>query len=53
MKDNLDNIFENFEENNIFKNKAVLQSKYQPADILYRDEQIKQIALILGPTLRG
>jgi len=53
MKNNFDNIFENFEENNIFKNKAVLQSKYQPEEIPYRDEQIKQIALILGPTLRG
>jgi len=53
IKNNLDNIFENFEENNIFKNKEVLQSKYQPDEIPYRDEQIRQIALILGPTLRG
>ena len=53
MKNNLDNIFGNFEANNIFKNKEVLQSKYQPEEIPYRDEQIKQIALILGPTLRG
>ncbi len=49
----LDNIFESFDNNNIFKNKALLQTSYQPEDILHRDKQIKQIASILAPVLRG
>lgn len=49
----LNNIFGNFEKNNIFQDKTILQTKYKPEDIPYRDDQIKQIALILGPTLRG
>ena len=49
----LNNIFESFDKNVIFKNKSLLQTKYQPEDISYRDEQIKQIALVLAPVLRG
>ena len=49
----LNKIFESFEENNIFKDKSALQTNFQPSDILFRDEQIKQIALILAPALRG
>ena len=49
----LDKIFASFEENNIFKNKSALQANFQPKDILFRDEQVKQIALILAPALRG
>jgi len=49
----LDNIFESFDKNVIFKNKSILQTEYQPKNILYRDEQIKQIASILAPVLRG
>jgi len=49
----LDNIFKSFEKNTIFKNKSVLQIDYKPKEIIYRDEQIKQIALILAPVLRG
>jgi len=37
----------------IFKNKAVLQSNYTPDHVLHRDEQIKHIANILAPALRG
>ncbi|MDO8528442.1 MAG: orc1/cdc6 family replication initiation protein [Nanoarchaeota archaeon] len=53
MKGELDEIFECFDKNTIFKDKSLLQSNYQPKDILHRDEQIKQIASILAPILRG
>jgi archaeal cell division control protein 6 len=36
----------------LFKNKAILQSSYNPNDILHRDEQINQIAKIMAPCLR-
>jgi archaeal cell division control protein 6 len=49
----LDKIFSNFDNNFIFKEKAVLQSNHIPKDIFYREEQIKQIASILAPVLRG
>ncbi|MAG79047.1 cell division control protein Cdc6 [Candidatus Pacearchaeota archaeon] len=53
MKSELDNIFESFDKNNIFKNKFILQTNHQPENIIHRDEQIKQIASILAPVLRG
>ncbi len=53
MKEELDEIFETFDKNTIFKDKSLLQSNYQPKDIIHRDEQIKQIASILAPILRG
>ena len=49
----LDNIFESFDRNLIFKNKFILQTDYQPKEILHRDNQITQIASILAPVLRG
>ena len=49
----LDKIFESFDKNLIFKNKSILQTNYNPSEILYRDEQINQIASILAPVLRG
>ena len=49
----LDNIFESFDKNVIFKNKSILQVGYRPKEIIYRDEQINQIASILAPLLRG
>jgi cell division control protein 6 len=49
----LDQIFESFNENGIFKDKTLLQSNYRPEEIPHRDEQIKQIASILAPVLRG
>jgi len=49
----LNNIFESFDKRVIFKNKFFLQSDYHPKEIIYRDEQIKQIASILAPVLRG
>ncbi len=49
----LDKIFESFDKNLIFKNKNILQTNHNPKEILYRDEQINQIASILAPILRG
>ncbi|MFZ1970794.1 MAG: orc1/cdc6 family replication initiation protein [Candidatus Nanoarchaeia archaeon] len=49
----LDKIFESFDKNTIFKDKTYLQTNYQPDEIPHRDEQIKQIASILAPILRG
>jgi len=49
----LEDIFESFSKNNIFKNKNFLQTNHVPEEILHRDEQIKQIASILAPVLRG
>ena len=49
----LDNIFESFDRNSIFKDKSILQISHKPKDIPHREEQIKQIASILAPVLRG
>ena len=51
--DKLDSIFENFVSHNLFKDKSVLQSNYNPNIIPHRQEQIEAVASILGPTLRG
>jgi cell division control protein 6 len=53
MGTELDKIFEAFDNNGIFKNKAMLQNSYQPEEIPHRNEQIKQVASILAPVLRG
>lgn len=49
----LDKIFDSFDKNTIFKNKTFLQINYQPEEIPHREEQIKQIASIMAPILRG
>jgi len=49
----LNKIFEAFDNNSIFNNKSMLQNTYQPEDIPHRSKQIKQIASILAPVLRG
>lgn len=49
----LNKIFESFDKNSIFKDKSLLQTNYHPKTILHRDQQIKQIASILAPVLRG
>jgi cell division control protein 6 len=49
----IDEIFDNLENKKIFKDKSILQSNYQPEDILHRNEQITQIASILAPVLKG
>src|SRR6056297_543470 len=53
MSDELDEIFESFDRNSIFKDKIYLQSNHKPEEIPHRSEQIKQIASILAPVLRG
>jgi len=49
----LDDIFDSFDKNIIFRDKATLQNSYHPKEIFHRDEQIKQIASIMAPVLRG
>jgi len=53
MSDELDEIFESFDRNSIFKDKIYLQSNHKPEEIPHRNDQIKQIASILAPALRG
>jgi cell division control protein 6 len=53
MTDELDEIFESFDKNSIFKDKVYLQSNHKPEEIPHRNDQIKQIASILAPALRG
>lgn len=53
MKLDIDKIFDNFDKNSVFKDKAILQSNYAPSEIPHREEQIRQIASILAPVLRG
>ncbi len=53
MSEEITQIFDSFDKNVIFKNKFILQTNYQPEEILHRSEQIKQIASILAPVLRG
>ncbi len=51
----LQDIFSNYIQTptTIFKNKDVLSPDYIPEITIHRDEQIKQIASILSPILRG
>ncbi|RMD45691.1 ORC1-type DNA replication protein [Candidatus Pacearchaeota archaeon] len=49
----LEEIFNSAISNSIFKNKAVLQARYTPDSIPHRENQIKSIASILAPSLRG
>ncbi len=49
----LDKIFDSFNEKSIFKDKFLLQSNYSPDNIPHRNNEIKQIASILAPALRG
>jgi archaeal cell division control protein 6 len=49
----LNDIFNSVIKNGIFLKKSVLQTSYNPDNIPHRDEQIKQIASILAPVLRG
>ncbi len=53
IKKDLEEIFDNFSENKIFKDKTFLLSNYKPEDVPHRSEQIRQIASILAPVLRG
>ncbi len=49
----LDKIFDSFDKKSVFKDKSILQTNYKPHEIPHRDEQIKQVASILAPVLRG
>jgi len=49
----LGNIFDSAVSNSLFEDKSVLQVRYTPESIPHRDEQIRQIASILAPILRG
>ena len=49
----LDKIFDSVDKKALFRNKAVLQSNYSPGSIPHRDKEIKQIASILAPSLKG
>lgn len=50
----LANYFEKFlSKKSLFKKKSALQANYTPEQILHRDEQIKQLANILAPCLKG
>ena len=53
MTAELDEIFDSFDRNSIFKDKSVLQTNHHPENIPHREEQIKQVASILAPILRG
>lgn len=45
--------FEQFiSSNKLFKNKEKLQTRYEPEEILHREQQNKKISQILGPILR-
>lgn len=49
----LDAIFDSAVNNNLFVNKAVMQSNYTPENIPHREKQIELVASILAPALRG
>lgn len=46
-------IFDSVNQNNVFKEKSMLQINYKPETIPHRDPQIIQIASILAPVLKG
>ncbi len=53
MPQKLSDFFQNYITNeSLFKNKKALQSNYTPKTAPYRQDQIKQIASILAPSLR-
>ncbi len=44
---------EYLEKESVFQEKDLLTTKYQPDNILHRDEQINELASILAPSLKG
>jgi len=40
------------ESDSLFANKAVFQANFTPNEVLYRDEQIEQVAQTLAPCLK-
>ena len=53
MKGDIEQIFDSFDKGSLFRDKSLLQINHIPSEIVHRDEQIKQIASILAPVLRG
>jgi len=53
MTQELEKIFDNFDKNSVFKDKSLLQINHKPDQIPHRNDQIKQMASILAPILRG
>ena len=54
VNSDINNFFEDFlKKEGLFKNKKVLQSSYTPENIPHREKEIKEIAGILAPALRG
>lgn len=51
-KKNIEEIFNSFIKQTIFKNKVILQTNYTPETIPHREEQIAQVAAIVAPSLR-
>ena len=52
--ENVTKYFESFlDKDSLFKDKKILQSSYDPDNIIHRDEQINSIAQIMAPSLRG
>ena len=49
----LQKIFDSFDKRGMFKDKEILQTRYKPENIPHRSEQIRQMASILAPVLRG
>ena len=50
----LDNVFSNFlGESRIFKNREALRHDYIPNYLPHREEEIRLLGQILGPSLRG
>lgn len=49
----LDKIFDSINKNSIFKDRFILQANYAPQTIHHRDKEIKQVASILAPCLKG
>jgi len=49
----ISNFFENFmKKESIFVNKPALLSSYEPEEIIFREEQLQEVANILAPALR-
>ena len=54
MSEDLDDFFSDYlDKNPLFKNKKFLQANYMPETIIHREEEIKHMAKILAPVLRG
>lgn len=54
LKDSIRRIFKNaLEEKTLFKNKEILRDSYIPENLPHRDTEVKQLAYILVPILKG